>query len=322
MSAVPGRAKWYRRLPAYPSSYRQFGYEMTMDLGGWRSGAAGNVPKLKEGQEERFVFRPAAEADVPFLTEVYAQAQKRLLVSCVRDEAVWRLDVHGRSERSSARPEVRIIESAEGERVGYITHSPRVRGGNMQLWGLELQQGVSWLAVTPAVLRYLKRTGEVMTAEDEKETFHAFTLFLGKGHPAYQAVRSSLPAEGSPYAWYLRVPDLPRFLMHIRPVLERRLAESIAVGHTGELKLSFYRTGLKMVFAEGRLEAVEPWHPTPEDEGNAGFAGLTFLHLVFGHHTTEDLRQVYPDTSPWSDEANVLLKALFPKKDSVVWPLE
>lgn len=317
-----GKGELVQAITGIPFFYRQFGYEMTMDLGGWRSGAAGNVPKLKEGQEERFAFRPATEADVPFLAEVYAQAQKRLLVSCVRDEAVWRLDVTGRSEKSSARPEVRVIESAAGDRVGYITHSQRVQGGNMQLWGLELQQGVSWLVVAPAVLRYLKRTGEAMAAADEKETFHAFTLFLGKDHPAYQAVRSSLPAEGSPYAWYLRVPDLPRFLMHIRPVLERRLAESIAVGHTGDLKLSFYRTGLKMAFSDGRLEAVEPWQPTPEDQGSAGFPGLTFLHLLFGYRTTEELRQVYPDTATWGDEANVLLRALFPKRDSVVWPLE
>ncbi|NLT42363.1 MAG: GNAT family N-acetyltransferase [Anaerolineae bacterium] len=314
------KGEMVQAITGIPFFYRQFGYEMTMDLGGSRSGAAADVPKLKEGQEERFAFRPATETDVPFLAEVYANAQRRSLVSCVRNEAIWRLDLLGRSDKGM-RPEVRIIESTAGDPVGYITHNSRVRRGNLELWGLELRPGVSWLAVMPAVLRYIKRTGEMIAAVDEKETFHSYTLSLGRDHPAYQAVRASLPAEGSPYAWYLRVSDLPRFLLHIGPVLERRLAESIAVGHTGELKLSFYRGGLRMVFAEGKLEAVEPWQPMPEDEGNAGFSGLTFLHLVFGHHTTEELRQVYPDTSPWGDEANVLLKALFPKKASLVWPL-
>ena len=31
-----------------------------------------------------------------------------------------------------------------------------------------------------------------------------------------------------PYAWYVRVPDLPRFIRRIAPALERRLAESSA----------------------------------------------------------------------------------------------
>ncbi len=303
-----------------PFFYRQFGYEMTMDLDSWRGATPGSVPKLKEGDEESFTVRPATESDLPFIAETDAAGRGRYLVSAVRDEPIWRLDLLGRGEKSAVRQAICIIEDRAGDRVGFATHCVRLTRGDLALTCCELRPGVSWLAVTPAVLRYLKRTAEEMAAADGKQV-ERISLPLGQEHPAYQAVRSHLPLEGSGYTWYLRVPDLPRFLMHIRPVLERRLAESIAVGHTGELKLSFYRSGLRMVFQEGRLEAVEPWQPTPDDGGNAGFSGLTFLHLVFGHHTTEELRQVYPDTSPWGDEANVLLKALFPKKASLVWAL-
>lgn len=66
------------------------------------------------------------------------------------------------------------------------------------------------------------------------------------------------------------MPDLPRFLMHIRPVLERRLSESIAVGHTGELKLSFYRSGLKLAFQQGKLQEVVPWQPESAAERMPG----------------------------------------------------
>ena len=36
------------------------------------------------------------------------------------------------------------------------------------------------------------------------------------------------------YAYYLRVPDLPAFMRRIGPVLEKRLAESVAIGYSGD----------------------------------------------------------------------------------------
>jgi len=308
-------------ITGIPNFYRQFGYEMTVELDGWRSGALGNIPKLKEGQEEPFVVRPAREADIPFLVQVYAGGQERWLLSCVRDEATWRLELSGRSDGSDDARLVRVIETPTGAPVGLLVHPNRLWGTDLRLIAYGLRPGVSWLAVTPTVLRYLKLTGEAMAAADPKKQFHTVTFGLGDQHPGCRAARRRLPATGAPYSWYMRVPDLPRFLRHIRPVLERRLAESIAVGHTGELKVSFYRTGLKLAFREGRLETVEPWQPASSEDGDAGFPGLTFLHLLFGHRSTEELRQTYADCGVWSDAASVLLPALFPKKASCVWPL-
>ena len=39
----------------------------------------------------------------------------------------------------------------------------------------------------------------------------------------------------------MRVPDLPGFLRKVAPVLRKRLAGSPCQGHTGELKINFYR---------------------------------------------------------------------------------
>jgi hypothetical protein len=46
-----------------------------------------------------------------------------------------------------------------------------------------------------------------------------------------------------PYAWYLRLPDLAG-LRHIAPAIEDQLSHVHYAGHTGELKISFYRSGL------------------------------------------------------------------------------
>jgi hypothetical protein len=42
---------------------------------------------------------------------------------------------------------MRIFESAEGDPVGFLTHSPRLAGARFDVTGWELKPGVSWRAV-------------------------------------------------------------------------------------------------------------------------------------------------------------------------------
>ena len=114
------------------------------------------------------------------------------------------------------------------------------------------------------------------------------------------------------------MPDLPRFIRLIAPVLERRLADSALAGHSGELTISFYRSGLRLAFETGRLATAEAWRPTVADGGKAAFPGLTFLQLLFGYRQLDELRYAFPDCLAHTDETQALLNALFPKQASHV----
>jgi hypothetical protein len=105
-------------------------------------------------------------------------------------------------------------------------------------------------------------------------------------------------------------------------VLESRLKDSAYAGHSGELKLSFYRNGLLFSFGQGRIIDIQPWTPTPlGHSGDAGFPGLSFLQLVFGYRSFEELDDSFADC--WSDNDNAfgLLSVLFPRQPSNVWPI-
>ncbi len=305
--------------------YRQFGYEMTVDMGGGRCGSMRHVPKLKKDESEAFRIRPATEDDLPFFMEMYDRHASRLAVSVVRDEPIWRFDLHG--DRKHSLTVAQIIERLDGERVaaigqrqwGHPTYSP------LSVAMYELVDGVSWLEVTPAVLRWIitkctenaeldSKTPEAEKAKKE----HYFHFQLPRNHPVYEAMPEALPETGRPYAWYIRVPDLPRLLRHVAPVLERRLKSSVACGHTTELKISFFRDGLRINLKKGRLAEIESWQPTVADPGNAFFPDLTFLHLVFGHRTVEEINAIYPECSAKGETA-ALLRALFPKRPSLIW---
>jgi len=171
----------------------------------------------------------------------------------------------------------------------------------------------------PQVWRVTCGSVDRNTPQRDGKTSTMFGFMLGLSHPAYEALTDSVPSVREPYAWYIRVPDLPAFIRHIKPALEKRLAESIAVGYSGTLSLSFYRDGLRMVFDKGQLQSVESWKP--RDEESAAFPGVTFLQMVFGHRNLDEIHYAFPDCYWENNLAYRLLNILFPKKLSDVFPI-
>ena len=170
-------------------------------------------------------------------------------------------------------------------------------------------------------MRYLWATGEAYATRDGK-TCETFGFGLGEDHLVYAAFVGRLPEVRDPYAWYIRVPDLLGFLRHVAPALERRLAASNAAGYTGELKVSFYHSGLLLKLEHGRLTEITDWSPEPSDWGNAAFPSLMFLHLLFGHRTCDELRYVFRDCWTDNSEVRAVLDGLFPKRPSHVWAID
>src|SRR5207302_3839868 len=127
--------------------------------------------------------------------------------------------------------------------------------------------------------RYMEATGEEYMKRDGGE-FWGISFIMGEKHPVYDTVTDRMPRVRLPYAWYICVPDLPAFVRHIAPALEKRLSESAQAGYRGEMKVSFYRSGLHFRFDKGSI-SVEGWKPDRVEEGDVGFPDLTFLQLLF-----------------------------------------
>ena len=319
------RGQLVQAITGIPFYYRQFGYEMGLALSGARSGFAPDVPRLKDGEAEPFLIRPATVDDLPFLAATdAATVGRRDLITCPRSPALWRYELDGRSPDNLIGLALRVITTPAGERVGYLMHPPVLNEGwpgtGLAVLGYELapEAGAGYTSVTPSVIRYLWQTAEALAAAKNKPV-ERFVFALGEAHPVYDACVRSLPRQRKPYAWYVRVPDLPAFLRRLAPALEANLAQSPAAGYTGELKLNFYRRGLRLALEQGRLTVVEPWQPPVGDDGHAAFPNLTFLQLVFGYRTLEDLEYAYADGFSNRDEPRAVLAGLFPRRASNVW---
>jgi hypothetical protein len=318
------RGQVVQAITGIPYYYRQFGYEMTVNLGGMRNAFAPNIPRLKPDEAEPYPVRAATLADIPVLRELDALGARRSRLAVARDEALWRYELEGRSFWDVNRYEWAIVEAAGGAPVGMLAHSPWAweggPGAAVAAFVVELRPGVSWPAALPSILRYLWARGEAYAARDGKP-FGRVAFVLGSEHPVYDAIPSSLSSTRPPYAWYLRVADLPGFLRLVTPALEQNLAQSIAAGHTGEVKLSFNRSGLRLKLEAGRLTSIEPWQPAPRDDGDVAFPDLTFLHLLFGHRTLDEVRAAFPDCWWSGDTPRAVVMALFPKQASMPVPV-
>jgi GNAT superfamily N-acetyltransferase len=299
-----------------PWYYTRFGYELALEKWGGALLALAAVPPPLAGAAEPYRLRGATADDLSFIATCYEHGRARSPVSYPRTIEHWRYDLEGRSPANPWHRDLRIVEAASGERVGFLSLAAR----SLVLAGLssdayELAPGVSWGAVTPSVARSLA----ALAAPDARYIGFGW---LSSAHPAFRANPGLFVPSGRRGAWYIRVPDVAAFLRHVAPALEARLARSVVAGHSGDLRIAFYgQGGVQLAFAHGRILSVEPWSPTSMFDGTARFADQLFLQLLFGYRSLAELEEAFVYRIICTPEARVLLDALFPKGPSWILPV-
>jgi hypothetical protein len=217
---------------------------------------------------------------------------------------------------SETRRDIHVIETAVGAVVAYVEYKQRGTGFGVRELGV--LPGHSWRAVALFLTQVLKAKADELNKKRPKPIDNV-SFNMGYDHPVYEALGKQLEKQIPAYAWYIRVPDLPGFLQHITPVLERRLANSVMAGHTGNLRLNFYQSQLQLAWAQGKLVEIAPYEMSHYFDYGAAFPDLTFLQLLFGHRTADELAAARADCDIENEAtAVILLNILFPKQHSSV----
>ncbi len=326
------RGDLLQAITGIPYYYRQFGYEYALDLKGIRRVYLADIPPAVEGQGAQYRLRPADTGDTADLLALYNQRRAGSLVWCETDETYWHYNV-----TAGELPPIRstdpvycplidrpyMIVDATGAVCGFVSLAPVRRGPALLVDDVELYPHVNWPRVMPDLLRGLAQlaaqTPQRTPTGPGSEPPIELIFNLGRAHPAYDVLGAKLaPRYEPPDGWYVRVGDVPAFLQHVGTVLEARLASSPLVGYSGDLKIDFYRGGLRLAFDQGKLKSAEPWQEALYgDECHAHFPPLVFLQLLFGYRSLDELYANFQDVWP-KDEAWLLLNTLFPKQPSWV----
>ena len=330
-SAVEGHL--LQAITGIPYFYRQFGYDYVLDLEGSRTTYFSLIPAKKGVGPEPCSLRPATHEDVPRIVDLYALRRSTSLIWHEAPARRWHFAIEAAGDPAVPEDEVLragvswrywVILDAEQAVCGYLSLVVRRWGPALSVRELTFAPGADLPKLVPALLRQLRDIGQHTPAvRPDTPPCSEIALQLGRTHPIYDLLGDALaPRVEPPYAWYIRIPDVPAFVRHIAPVLERRLAQSILAGYTGSLKLDLYRDGLHLRFEQGRLAEAEPWRaPIHGDEDTAlGCPPLTFLQLLLSYRSLDELRAIYPDI--WvKDEHRLAIDTLFPKQQSFVEPL-
>ena len=299
-------------ITGIPYFYRQFGYSMTFQLG-YR--AFFQLSALPEPSPEPPVYslRHATSDDIADITRWNENFAAQRLVTDAYTPAELLYEITGRHPGYYPHTDYHIIVDAAGQGVGYIVlldalYTPYRLRCEAFVVGTESNYLAAFEPVMQAVKQWaVARYGHCPAM-----------LALGCGlHDTLEPLIAYSPGGSFPPvedAWYLRVPDAAAFLLHIRPVLERRLRGSGAHGYSGDLRIGFYdHSGLELRFQHGQLISVDSLNRT--DGYDVQFPWHSFLNVVFGSHSVEDLHAVLPDVWP-NGKAVALLNILFPKRKS------
>jgi hypothetical protein len=307
------RGELVQAITGIPWYYRMFGYEMGLALGGSRQLVWVRQPKPKADQEEGYQLRPATGADIPLLAELYGRYCTHSLIARIRDDILWRYELDEPTPTSPYARQFRLVETGDGQTAGYFEYS--IWKAAVIVRELAVMPGHSLRGVALFINRYFQQEAETLNRE-RKEPLTNISFSLGPYHPLYDALDPELEKLRPSYAWYMRVADLSGFIKHIKPVLERRLAESVMAGHSGTLRLNFYHSQMTLEFKNGRLASVDTYRPKHVEDGDAFFPELTFLQLLFGYRSLKQLRATRADCFVENNDTAVLLPILFPQQPS------
>ncbi|MHA2042436.1 MAG: hypothetical protein ACW975_11290 [Candidatus Thorarchaeota archaeon] len=116
----------------------------------------------------------------------------------------------------------------------------------------------------------------------------------------------------------LRIPDVIRFLKRIRPVLQKRLRNTMFEGLTQEVTINTYRHCYVLDFQDGKIQQIKDLG-IHQDGKNLSFRAPPndFVRLLLGQYSIDELSQQNIDflvTGP----VKSLIATLFPKQESFI----
>lgn len=262
-----------------PGVYQRLGHEYAVPLKGGVRLWLGQIPSA--GSSGPCSLRPCEARDIPILRRMYDAEMESLLVSSVRDEALWSYQ-ETQSIESKHAYETYVLER-EGIVTGYFRLPRHSKASGVVISELSVN-GYDELLV---VLNFGRRRALQAGLE-------TVLLQLPLAHLAIKAARYLGAEEVPPFAWQVRILDWPTFLMQISPVLERRLGTSMLIGWTGDLSIHLIDQGtLRISIEKGRIGNVvlvkhsETW----DAESPAGL----FCQLVLGYRSSQALMTWHSD---------------------------
>lgn len=295
--------------------YRRFGYAMAINLGADSQVPLASIPRLKPDQTAKFTLRSATSDDIPQLQawDTYEQRHGGLTVK--REPDNWDFNLNHRHPESPVALTYQIVVNAEGQDVGFVAFNMSKFFRKVDVWHYVIGENASYFDTFNDVMWAIKVMADDFYAKLPQEKYAIKIRFENGISPAIKSLIRSTDGgllRHYAYAWYIRVDDLPAFIKHIAPVLERRLHGSGMHRFTGSVKIGFFQlNGIMITFEDGKIMDAS-YAEIAQYDGDAGLPYDSFLNILFGHRDVRELAHVLPEVYA-NQKADLLMSILFPK---------
>ena len=287
-------------LEGIPYFYRQFGYEYAVPLLEETRIRLEQIPEF----ESKIKIRPFTMKDLPKAIQLLEFSQRKFYVHSVRSTRIWGIQ-HETNIASDPEPFEAFVIEEEGETIAYF----RMRRNPSEKELLLTEVTDVDEPCAQAILKLLKAQGqkhglETLVANvSYQEPFSQHLVAIG-------ATRR-FPA----YAWQVRIADHAKILWKLKPLFERRLADSMYRRLTETLIFNLREFIVKMTVEHGEITGIQKLENS--ERSPIGFNPLAFARLVLGDRSREKLEIAYPDCRV-DVHYRYLVDVLFPKLPSYI----
>lgn len=293
------------KIQGIPYFYRQFDYEYTVPLEGGYELELHQIPDLKKDEKPKYNIRPEAHSDLQILAKLYDEAADNLQICAYRDDSIWQyLNISASTESMGF--ESWVVEDLESNIVGYFRVKKHGFASGLIVYEIsELNYDM-----TMDILRYLKK----LATERSKPNIR---LNLPDNSAIVKASLYHGGRDVGKYAWQIHIPDMPRFIKKIAPVLEKRIANSPFAGFTEDILLNLHIDTISIGFSNGKITKVESQGPSG---GPMAIPPRAATAMVLGYRSREELKPHWPDLS-MAPRYKYLADILFPKMTSHIYTI-
>ncbi len=293
-------------IAGIPQFYRNFGYEYAAHLGGGYSVNHSLIPKLPDGEEELVTFKPVTSRNF----KEFLRYRENYLP--------WRTWTRKMQSEDAA---YLIYETSSPEEEAFFFYLVKEKGKTVGIFYL-----ARWerrLDIIELYLDNLLHADAVMRfALAKADEWDGIPVRVAP--PNQKQVREFVSARNQVmeiprYAWYVKVPSIPRFIETISPLFSDRLRDTEFHDFSGELTMTTYKEGYSLTLENGVFKEIVEREEKNPMEYNLRIPIDSLTRLLMGYEALDELMKHEPDVQ-CAATMRPLVRNLFPNLEANVDP--
>lgn len=279
-------------IEGIPYFYRRYGFNYSVPM----SSELFKINNLEFTNKENLAIRKADKNDIDFIKSEFDKSNEKVEIYLNKEKEIIENQMNDYEERFLAK-DYRIIEK-DGKKIGYLALTKFKNILQLCEISDELKFDIyeSILSILIKELDNYKIKDEIKLDIPETNKLIAFS-------------RSKGSKRIGDYQWQIKIPNLYRFMKKIKPVLEKRISNSIYNNETFSFKYHNFKEMLEFNIYNSKID-LKKLEFEPSFEVN--ITPQAEVKYLLGNDSYKELKKILPDIYI-KRELLDLMNTMFPK---------